>query len=74
MTLNKDYEILGEQLAKVNVEDYFKRMRDDSIHNLAEGIVNALQTEDVRIKAMIGYLIGENHDKTSTINNGNREQ
>ena len=62
MTLSKDYEILGEQLADINVEDYFKRMKNDSIHNLAKGIVNALQTEDTRIKAMMGYLIGENHD------------
>ena len=62
MTSSKDYEILGEQLAAINVEDYFKRMRDDSIHNLAKGIVNALQAEDARIKATMGYLIGENHD------------
>lgn len=62
MTLSKDYEILGEQLAEINVEDYFKRMREDSIHNLAKGIVSALQTEDARIKATMGYLIGENHD------------
>ena len=26
MTLSKDYEILGEQLADINVEDYFKRI------------------------------------------------
>ena len=62
MTSSKDYEILGEQLAEINVEDYFKRRRDDSIHNLAKGIVSALQAEDARIKATMGYLIGENHD------------
>ena len=62
MTSSKDYEILGEQLAEINVEDYFKRRRDDSIHNLAKDIVSALQAEDARIKATMGYLIGENHD------------
>lgn len=62
MTLDKDYEIVGEQLAKVNVEDYFKRLKDDPIHNLAEDIESALQAEDARIKATMGYLIGENHD------------
>ena len=62
MTLSKDYEILGEQLADINVEDYFKRVRDDSIQNLAKGIFNALQAEDARIKATMGYLIGEKHD------------
>ena len=62
MTSSKDYEILGEQLADINVEDYFKRVRDDSIQNLAKGIFNALQAEDARIKATMGYLIGEKHD------------
>ena len=62
MTVSKDYEILGEQLAEINVEDYFKRMKNDPVHNLAKGIVSALQAEDARIKATMGYLIGENHD------------
>ena len=44
------------------IEDYFKRMKNDPVHNLAKGIVSALQAEDARIKATMGYLIGENHD------------
>ena len=30
MTLSKDYEILGEQLADINVEDYFKGDKNEN--------------------------------------------